>query len=687
MSGEEPEWGGGQPSTDPSAAVQVPKAPTHVFISYASQDAAVAQRLCAALEVAGLACWIAPRDVRAGESYAAAIVHAINSCRVLVLVLSKSAIESSHVLREVERASSKKRPVLSVRMDTTELPPDLEYFLSANQWLDASGGPVEQILPSLVESVRDHDSGKSSREVLGGSAAAARPGAGPAPSPAPNKSPFRRRTRVIATALAVSAVGLAFILTNKLWVSKHVAVELTRTGARNVVSDKSIAVLPFLDLSEKKDQEYFATGIAEEVLDRLAKVPGLKVIGRTSSFQFKGKNTDPASIGAALGVAYILQGSVHKDAGRVRVAAQLVEGRMGLQRWSDHFDSDVVDVLHVQDTIAVKIARALQITVEVGTASRSSVKSPEALDAYLRGLQSYDRGSQESVEASVANFQQALTLDPTFAPAAIGLGRAYLYIGEDGWLPTRVAFERAREAALLAQRLDPKSPSPHVQMAMIHIVYDWDWAGADRELQQAFALGPRDIDGLEAAASLAAARGHWDEARQLATEAIALDPLNADTHGTLGFLVYLRSGRLTEAEESLRRALQSAPGYGSGHYWLGVVLMLQGHDETALAEFGKETPGDGRLVGSAMAYFATGRKAESDAQLAAAIRENETDWPSGIARVYAFRGEKDRAFEWLNRAYELRDEDLYFMKSDPLLKNLENDPRYKALLRKMNLSE
>jgi tetratricopeptide (TPR) repeat protein len=278
-------------------------------------------------------------------------------------------------------------------------------------------------------------------------------------------------------------------------------------------------------------------------------------------------------------------------------------------------------------------------------------------------------------------------LDPTFGPAAIGLARAYVYIGAQAWVPTPVAFERAREAALLAQRLDPKSPSPHVLMAEIHTHYDWDWAGADRELKEAFALGPRETYGVKTAARLASALGQWDDARQLAVEAIALDPLDADAHGNLGFEIYLRTRRFAEAEESIRRALQIAPDWSSGHYFLGVALMLEGLNDAALAEFKKENFEDGRLEGSAMVYFAGGRKAESDAQLSAAIRVDATLWPSEIARVYAFRGETDRAFEWLNLAYEARDEDLYLLKGDPLLKNLKSDPRYKALLRKMNLPE
>jgi TolB-like protein/Tfp pilus assembly protein PilF len=450
--------------------------------------------------------------------------------------------------------------------------------------------------------------------------------------------------------------------------------------------EKSIAVLPFTDMSEKRDQEYFAEGIAEEALNRLAKVPGLRVVGRASSFQFKDKTTD-ARVGAALGVAYILEGGVRKEVGRVRVTAQLVDVRTGSQRWSDRFDSDLIDVLNVQDTIAGEITRALQLAVEVSAGPRSTVKSPEALEVYLRGLQSFDRGTQEGCDEAVAHFQQALTMDPTFAAAATGAARAYVLIGAEGWLPPKVAFERARDAAQLALRLGPRSARPQVALAEIHLLYDWDWAGADRELEQAFALGPRETNGVETASWLAAALGHWDEARQLGIEAIALDPLDPDAQGSLGWAVYVRYGHLAEAEQSLRRSLQIAPAWGAHRYFLGKVLMLQGHLDATLTVFRQETLDDGQLEGSAMVHFAAGRKADSDALLADAIRRNGSSWPSEIARAYAFRGEKDHAFEWLNRAYDMHDEDLYFIKGDPLLKNLEGDPRYKAFLRKMNLPE
>jgi tetratricopeptide (TPR) repeat protein len=318
---------------------------------------------------------------------------------------------------------------------------------------------------------------------------------------------------------------------------------------------------------------------------------------------------------------------------------------------------------------------------------RASIKSPEALDAYLLGLQSENQVSRESCDAAIADFKQALTLDPNFAAAANALAATYIDIGTEGWLPPRITFERAREAALLAQRLDSKSPEPHVQLASVRLYYDWDWVGADRELQQAFAMGSRTSRGVIIASQLAAARGRWDEARQLAIEASELDPLDPTAPMVLGWNVYLHTGHFAEAQEAIRRGLQLGPKFGSGEYFLGEALLLEDKQEAALAEFRKETLDDGQLEGSAMALYAAGRKKESDAQLTEAIRHNGTSWPSEIARVYAFRGEKDPAFEWLDRAYEMRDEDLFLIKGDPLFKNLEGDPRYKDFLHKMNLPE
>jgi TolB-like protein len=655
-----------------------------VFLSHASEDADAAGRICDALRAAGIEVWFDQSELRGGDAWDRQIHDRIRDCRLFMAIISArtEARDEGYFRREWKLAVDRTHDMAEHKPflvpvaidDTPERSASVPDKFREVQWTRLRGG---EATPAFVARIITLISAEHSRpEPLIGT--------GGLSAPTVQQRPASRRLGAsvgMAASLIVVAGG---------WIAWHYSGShglAAPNRAESAIADKSIAVLPFTDLSEKKDQEYFADGIAEEVLDRLAKVPGLKVVGRASSFQFNSKSADLASLGTVLGVAYLLEGSVRKDADRVRVTAQLVEARTGSRLWSDRFDSDLVDVLNVQDTIAIEIARALQIAVEADTVPRSSVKSPQVLEAYLRGLESENRESRESSEAAVADYQQALILDPAFAPAAIGIARVDSFIGAEGWLPTSTVFERAREAAQLAQRLTPKSPEPHVWMARIHTYHDWDWAGADRELQLAFALGPRDTYSAQIACQLAAARGLWDEARQLAIEAIELDPLSPDAHMFLGWNVYLHTGQLPEAEQSFRRGLRIAPKWGAGQYFLGEALMLQGHLEAALAEFQKETVDDGRLEGSAMALFAAGRKAESDSQLAEAIRRNGTSWPSETARAYAFRGEKNRAFEWLDRAYELRDPDIYTFKGDPLFKNLENDPRYKAFLRKMNLPE
>ena len=665
-------------SEHPSSAAEAAASSARcIFISYASQDAALAQKVCSALEGAGFTCWIAPRDVVPGTLYADGIVRAINESTILVLVLSEHSTTSPHVGKELERASSKRHPIIALRTDTAPLPPAFEYFLSESQWIEAGAGATDGAIAQLTSAVRRH--------LLPGSTATAIPS--PAAHAVKRPAAMPRRFWAIASAGIVLTLAAAYFFANEVWLRNHGASTIRVRIAPPEFGDKSVAVLPFTDLSEKKDQEYFADGITEEVLNRLATVPGLKVVGRASSFQFKGKNADPASIGAALGVAYLLEGSVRKQAGRVRVTAQLVEAKTGSERWSDRFDTEEVDVLSVQDTIAAGLVRALQIAVEANTLPRASAESPEVIEAYLRGQQLADRSTRQGCEAAVAQFQKALALDPTFAPAAVGLLQTYNFMGASNWLPPRVAFEHAREAAVLAQRLDPQNPIPHVSMAWTHIYYDWDWSGADLELKKALTLGPRDSNGAQAAAFLSTVHGQWNEARQLGIEAVELDPLDPAAHATLGYTVYLRSGELVEAEKSLRRVLQIAPEFAGGHYTLGLALMIRGEHEAALAEFRKETLDDGQLEGSAMALFAMGRKSESDAQLAKAIRHNGGTSPGMIASVYAFRGEKDFAFEWLDKAYQARDSFLIYLPGDPLQKPIEADPRFKAFLRKMNFPE
>jgi TolB-like protein len=635
------------------------------FISYASMDEAVANSIVESLESQGLKCWMAPRDVKPGAQYADAIVRAINEAKALVLVMSGSAVDSAHVAREVERGASKRKAIIPFRIDNAPLNPELEYFLSNSQWIEVPKLGMPAALAKLKEAVGQ-----------GGTTSAQAVAAG--------KGTNRAANRVAMAVAIVVALGVAGGLGLYLWKSNHGA----HAPSVAAITDKSIAVLPFADMSEKKDQEYFADGMAEEIIDLLVKVPGLKVIGRTSSFQFKGRNEDLRVIGAQLGVSYLLEGSVRESGDRLRVTAQLIDSRDGTHLFSQTYDRNVSDVLKMQDEIAVQVVRALQIEVTAGDfVSRPVLRSTEAYTEYLKGLHAFNRYDQQGFEQAVTDFQRALDLDPSFADASVWLSITYLCLEGFGFMPPAIAFERARHSAELALKMDPNLARAHTLLGQIHLDYDWDWPAAERELKLARTLAPNELGIMIVAFDQARIMGRWDDALKLVNARLDLDPLFPDGYLSLS-TVQLFRGRLAEAEAAARRILEISPTFAFAHYHLGVVLLTRGDANAALREFMKEPLDGARLKGSAMAYFALGRRSESDTSLAEWLKDPATrQIPISLAELYAFRRESDEALKWLDVAYEQKDTNLYLLKTSWQLKSLEGDPRYKAFLKKMNLPE
>jgi len=656
-------------STNPAASGN------DVFVSYASQDVAIADAIVAALEKHGVKCWIAPRDVTPGALYADGIIRAINEAKVLVLVLSASAIASKHVGKEVERASSKGRPIIALKVDSTPLTTALEYFLSESQWIDAAALGMPAALEKLAQAVGQALAAPSGvNPLLAGGLGASRP-------PAANRPV---RTRRVAFAAVLIALGLAVALGVHFWLPKHGDAHAPGVAA---ISDKSIAVLPFTDMSQKKDQEYFGDGMAEEILDLLAKIPGLTVIGRTSSFAFKGKNEDLRTIGAKLNAAYVLEGSVRSSVDQVRITAQLINTRTGAHEWSETYDRPIGDVLKLQDAIATAVVRALEVAVDATELqSRTAVRVPAAYDAYLRGRHAADQFNRKGFEEAVDEYREALRLDPTFARAAAALAFLQTQIGIEGYLPPDTVFRDARASAELAIRLDGTLAIPHAILARTHVIYDWDWQAARDELTKATALQPRDPTTDWVAGELAMAEGNWDEAVRHYNASIALDPLMAAVHYDLATALS-RAGRLEQAEAAVRKAIQISPNYFWAHYQLGNVLVLRGKLADALATFQEEPEPDARLYGLALVNFALGRRQASDTALNELTRLDAGDWAAGIATVHAYRGEVDQAFMWLERAYLQKDTDLCTFKGDPMSAKIWPDPRYKLFLRKLNLPE
>ncbi len=649
-----------------------------VFISYASQDVSVASAIVEALEKHGIKCWIAPRDVKAGAQYADAIIRALSGAKAIVLVLSANAIASSHVGKEIERASSKKRPIIALRTDAAPLTPALEYFLSESQWIEIHAGAMQTAYAKLIDAIRDpaHPAPEFISAAVPETLAAT-------PSVAQPKS--HRNWTLLAAGFAVAVLALAALWAPKYWFTKHSPTEQAPTVA--TIPNKSIAVLPFTDMSEKRDQEYFADGMAEEILNLLGKIPDLTVIGRTSSFRFNEKSDDLLAIGKALGAVYVVEGSVRRFNDRVRVTAQLIDTRNGAHRWSETYDRGVTDVLTVQSEIGLSVVRALQLEVAPGISiePRPTLVSSAAYDAYLRGLHLLDRMDQPDLEEAVADFQHARELDPAFAPAAEGLARAREAQAYWGFVPSRTGFEQAREAAELALTLNPKSAFAHGALCDVYTEFYWNWSAAEREAKSIVELAPGNPSVLGYAADERMAVGQLSESLQLVDTAIASDPFNAELYIQRSW-VYLRLGRLAEAEGDSRRVLNIRPSFAWGHYYLAIVLLAAGKPEPALAELQQEVGGI-QQAGLAVVYQALHRTKDADAALARLKADDGGDLAMEIAEAYAYGGQRDEAFAWLEKAFAQRDFNLYYIKGDPLLKKLVSDARYKAFLHKMNLPE
>jgi TolB-like protein/Flp pilus assembly protein TadD len=635
-----------------------------VFLSYASHDTEIARKVCSSLEASGLRCWMAPRDVTAGAQYADAIVRAINEAGTMVLVLSGSAVASSHVAREVERAASKRKPIIPFRLDAAALNPELEYFLSNSQWIDVPSLGIPAALDKLKEALTNASG--SLVETLTNSRPVAHE---------------RIRKPAITAALvalaAVAAVGLGLYL----WLMSHHAA---RTAVVADQTDKSIAVLPFTDMSEKKDQEYFADGMAEEILDLLAKIPGLKVIGRTSSFQFKGKSDDLRAIGQRLGANYVVEGSVRKAGARIRVTAQLIDSHSGIHLWSESYDRDYGDILVLQDDIATDIARALQLAVGADDLRPPRrLVSTEAYSLYLHARAALDR-LDASMDVAQSELEQALVLDPEFVQAAEVLALMHTEQALNQWVSGPDGWRHAREAAETALRIDPNSARAHAVLGLVSAELEFRWDEADAEIGKALRANPQDSFALDFAARLAMHRARYEEALSRINTALSLDPLNPYAYDTKGTIEYLASD-LHEAERSLRRVNELSPTFYGTHMEIGWVLMARGELDAAVKELMAETAKNGKDSGLAAVYHMMGRTVESDAALVRLMNEYY-DWPTGVALAHAARGEPDQAIEWLEKAYVARDPDLLLWGPvHPFFASLHDNPRYQALMLKINL--
>jgi len=662
-----------------------------VFLSYASEDAEAAERIAAALRAAGVEVWFDKSELRGGDAWDRKIHDQIRHCALFIPVISahSQARLEGYFRREWKFAVERKRDIADelafllpvVIDDIPERGASVPEGFHEVQWTRLPGGaPSQEFVAHVSRLLGGH------QEAPRPGMEAAQPGRAPVPRQPLSASRAKSYSRVWLLVVAVVIVGIGgYIAIDRYVLHKGAGAPAASSSAAR--ADKSIAILPFTDLSEKHDQQYFADGMTEEVIALLAKLPDLRVVGRTSSFQFRERAPDVQGIGAALDVAYVLEGSVRRSGDQVRVTAQLLNAADGAHRWSDTYEARSEDAFKVQDSIAADLARTLQIAVTTVPRDDPLASRPDAYELFLRGTQALDSASEEGINRAVALLAEAVRLEPRSARAHAALAKAYIQLGAEGWMTPTEAFGTGRQLALKALALDRQNALAHAVLAEIAAVFDWNWTEANREISAAVSLGNPDSGDLVTAAQIASAQGRWDQAHQFVSDALAKDPLNADAYMTLGAWVHLRTGKYADAESALRRGLQIRPHWGTGRYLLAICLLVQGRLSEAMVEAQHEMPRDGRYQASSAIFFVMHQQKDSDEALRQAIAESESDWPSSIAKLYAFRNERDKALEWLERAYEFRDEDLYWIKGDPLLKNLESDSRYKAFLRKMHLPE
>jgi TolB-like protein len=616
--------------------------PKAVFLSYASQDAEAARRICDALRAAGVEVWFDQSELRGGDAWDQQIRRQIKECALFVPIISSNTQARGEGYFRLEWRLADQRTHLMGRNRAFLIPVCVDQTPDANADIPDSFAAVQWT------------------RLIGGETPAA----------------FVERVRKLLPSGPVSASTASS--------APAPISHLPSPSDRPAADRKSVAVLAFANLSNDQENEYFSDGISEELLNVLAKVKGLKVSARTSAFYFKGKQVSIAEIARQLGVAYVVEGSVRKAGERVRITAQLIKAADGFHVWSDTFTRDLKDIFAVQDEIAGLIAQNLQL--KLGESVRvSTTVNPEAYRLFLQGRAVVNREIPEDYAKAIRYFKDSLALDETSALNWSWLAMTYIFSAAQGMMMVTDGFGQAREAALRAIALDPLLASGHGALGCVMFAHDWDWVESERVLQKAAALAPGDATTVCFLAQIAQTTGRREQAIELGRKALELDPLSNLAGYVMGKSLF-QAGRLGELEKLGEHMVGLNPtGFYGWVFQIYARVLLGRFDEAAQAV--EQIPrGFYRDVGLALVRHAQGRSAEADAALNEIKAKFGVHGAYQIAEVHAFRREIEPAFEWLEIAYRQRDPGMTWLIHDPFLADLHQDPRWADYMRKMKLT-
>ncbi|MEE9169606.1 MAG: tetratricopeptide repeat protein, partial [bacterium] len=457
----------------------------------------------------------------------------------------------------------------------------------------------------------------------------------------------------------------------------------------------SIAVLPFADMSPEKDQEYFCDGMAEELINTLTRVEGLRVTSRTSAFQFKGQAQDIRDIAEQLNVATVLEGSVRKSGDKLRITAQLVKASEGFQLWSERFERDVKDVFAVQDEISEAIVNTLKsklVDAARVTALRRYTENLEAYNLYLQGRYYWAKRTEEDLNKGIEFFNQAIDIDPDYALAYSGLADSHIMLGTYGALAPKKTMPKAEKAALNALRIDESLAEAHASLGCFRAIYNWDWSTAEQDFRRAIELNPSYATAHHwYAINCLVPQKRFDEAFAHMKRARDLDPLSHFINASMGLLHYF-SGQYDLAIENYQKTIDMEPNFGVAHFFQGQAYLKQAKYREAITAFVEAIAlhGDSTnmLANLTNAYAVMGKNDGARKRLSQLLDMAKDRYVSeyDVAIIHASFGEHDKAFEWLEMARSERSYLLIYLNVDPMMQNLRPDPRFAGQLEQIGLS-
>jgi TolB-like protein/Tfp pilus assembly protein PilF len=661
--------------TDPGKAV---------FLSYASQDTEAAQTLCNALRAAGIEVWFDQSELRGGDVWDQMIRKQIKACALFIPVISRHTHErrEGYFRLEWKLAADRSNLMSATRAflvpvvidDTREDDEEVPEKIREIHWTRLPNGETPTAFVERIQRLLSSETHLAPDPARSASSAVA------SSAPAP-RGLIRRRLRVVYVAIAVAmllAVG-------------YFALESLNRSKPSIPGAASIAVLPLANESGEPSQQYFSDGISEDLITALSQFPGLKVIGRTSAFQFRDSKEDSRSIGVKLGVAHLLEGSVRRSGEMVRVSAELIDTADGSTQWSERYDRPYKDLFALQDEVTRAVVAALRAKLMPGEYAAAQSERPPGgnLDAYNALLQGrfYEfRNTAADFHKAIEHYTQATQLDPRYALAWSRLSLSWTNLAE-GFLDTtqqREAYANARDAADRALALSPELAAAHLARGFIFHVTDFNWREAEAEFRRALTLSPNDGEAKFSVGNQLATFGEMEPAIDLTRQALVTEPLRASWYTWLA--LYL-SGltRLDEAEQAVRKAIELQPGAAWYHQVLTIIEVQRGHSQAALAAAQQEPPGAWQDNALALARQIGSDRSSADAALRTLIDKDANISAYQIAQVYALRNDATATFEWLGRAWGIHDPGITFLLYDPFILRYKDDPRFAAFCRKVGL--